>query len=93
MTRYRYKQIRYNALVLTPSPDYGPEAIRFVAQTKQIAREIWGEGAALNQVVTEVAGPLLFQGNIEICKRRARRVAKIWREKQRKITQVKKEIK
>jgi hypothetical protein len=82
--RYRYKRTigRDAACIsLVPQPDGGsPESAHFIAETKIIARHLFGWGAALNSVVTETPGPLLFQHvRGAINEQRARQVTAIWR--------------
>ena len=81
--RYRYKRAvgRDEACIsLVPSPDGGPESAHFIAETKRIARHLFGRGAALNSVATETPGPLLFQHvDFGVNARRAKEVTALWR--------------
>jgi len=82
---YRFVEIRPGVLALRPVPASGPQAVRFIAATKCIARELYGPGMAGDAVVTELpAGELLFQhSDPRVNRHRIREVACEWREEQR----------
>lgn len=80
--QYIYEELRPGVILLKPVPSAGPEAVRFTAETKRIAINLWGPGASLNSVYTGGAGPLIFQHpDADVNRHRARRVTRIWRNK------------
>ncbi len=80
--RYSRKYGHGNCISIEPIPAIGLDAMRFRIQVRQIAIELFGRGASLNGVVTEVAGGTLFQlQDLTENRRRAKKVMKVWRER------------
>lgn len=56
--------------------------MRFRVQVRAITIELFGRGASLNSVVTEVAGGILFQlRDLDENRKRAKMVMRVWRER------------
>ena len=82
--RYRYKN-EGNRIRLEPVPQGCVAAMKFIAQTHHICKNLYGVGASLDAICGSQYGGLIFQSSKQsVNKYRAREVTRIWRDAKRK---------